>query len=86
MADMFELRNAEGDVAWTGNDRKAIRGLELPPGDYTLWKFQGTLPVRVVPARVSVAFQSASKKGPRKRADASGTSAVGEPVSGEPIT
>lgn len=87
MSDKFELRNVEGEVVWTGNDRKSIRALDLPEGDYTLWKFQGSVPVRVVPTRTRVAFDSANKKGPRapKTAGPAGEAIGGESVTGDAI-
>ncbi len=86
MADKFELRNYEGETVWTGNERKEITKLSLPEGDYHLWKLAGTLPVRVIPARMRIAFQAATKKKkPRKRDGAATTADAGEPVSGEPI-
>lgn len=62
----FRLTNGDGAVVWEGDDRKAIKSLDLAEGEYLLWKFQGVLPVRVVPAKRTVTFQSANPKGPRK--------------------
>jgi hypothetical protein len=65
VTDKFELRAADGTVVWTGEDRKAIKSLDLAEGDYKLWKLAGNFTVKVVPARATVAFDSAAKKGPR---------------------
>lgn len=82
MSHMFDLRNAEGETVWAGDSRKDLAKLDLPEGDYQLWKFAGTVPVRVVPTRKRVVFQSATKKGPRKPRSAT---AIGDSVPGEAI-
>jgi hypothetical protein len=64
----FELRNADGEKVWEGDDRKAVRDLDLTPGTYTFWKRAGTFAVEEVPARKRIAFDSATKKGPRSPA------------------
>ena len=90
MADRFELRDDFGKIVWEGSDRRAARtfvaeSADLPEGDYSLWKFAGTFPVRVVPARRAVAFDSATKKGPRTAKPDGAAPHASEPVTGEPI-
>jgi hypothetical protein len=80
----FFLRDNTGSILGEYNDlaslKTGVQASGFPAGQYSIYKFVSTFHVKEVPSRISMQFESVTKRGPRKPkvqavADADSTSA-----------